>query len=610
MTAAILLERTLAPQNDLDLVRDELARVGDWGSSEGMAGAELEGQLIRPMIALAGWQTLSHEKPPVEFWYGALAVQLVHEASLLHDDVIDGAARRRGAPTLAASRGTAAALVKGDHLLTTAYRYAARTRSAAFIEIFARSVERTVAGEIAQGKATGRFLSFEEYERIARGKSGELLGCALALAPTLLAPELTGLYHGVGSRIGLVYQMLDDLLDLCPATDTGKPALADYSQNHWTWPLSELAIDEFGIAPDTLMTSLYSENEIGAPIRRCMARYESEVQAVAGEVSAHMGASEILRNLLDDWVIRARKSVDCEARTFLRVLPSPSSALLERVQPATRETEYLAKHSLSFRLASRFFPRRDEERVARVYAWCRLTDDLVDEPSGDVRTSAELLEEWVGLSSRAYSGSSSGITFLDRVMGEMADSGVPFVYATDLVEGMRMDLRGTRYATMDELGIYTYRVASVVGLWITELFDVRDPVVLQKAAAMGHAMQLTNILRDVGEDLRLGRCYLPADMMERHRVTEGSLRFGNPPASYSMLMEELIESAESAYRAGFEGLSALPIRLRIPVSVAAHVYRGILREIRLIGYDNLTKRACTSAPRKAILATKGVLSLQ
>ena len=639
MTATFIPQIVEKTQTDAGLARGALQSIAQWAESEGMAVAQLQGQLIRPVVALSGWRSLSAAPPPAEFWFGAMAVQLAHEASLLHDDVVDGAAVRRGIPTVVATRGAAAALVQGDHLLTTAYRYAVRTRSPSFVELFARAVERTVAGELAQARATGRVLCFEEYSAIAGGKSGELIGCAIALGASLCAPERVLACHEIGCRVGLVYQMLDDLLDLAPATDTGKPALADYAQGHWTWPLAKLGVEAFDAEPDSLMRALHVESAGQTALRRCLSQYEDEVDAVTREIVSHFGDSATIIELLGGWRRRACEAVEREevaaarrtagvsaiispAKASPTLLPlsvstarspsvlRPSPQLVAKLIPPASENSYLATNSRSFRFATRFFPGGADDRVTRVYAYCRFTDDLVDDPATDPVNAALLLDEWMDLSRRAYDGFPSGISLLDRVMSEMAGARVPFIYAEQLAEGMRMDLRGERYGGMLELQRYTYRVASVVGLWISELFNVRDHVVLRRAEAMGHAMQLTNILRDVGEDLRAGRCYLPADMMRTHQVTEAELNLGQPPAGYAALMEELIAAAESAYRAGFAGVLDLPRGLQLPVAVAGYVYRGILDEIRKSGYDNLARRARTSGPRKALLATRAVMDLQ
>ena len=598
MSAALIPQIALS---DAEEIRAELRAVAAWAKSEGMAAPSLDGQLIRPLVALAGWKTLSAARPSNEFWFGAMAIQLAHEASLVHDDVVDESSRRRGSPTVVASHGVAAALVQGDHLLTTAYRYAARTGSPAFIEIFARAVERTVAGELAQARASRRKLDFTEYSAIATGKSGELLGCGLALAASLLKPSQAMSYYELGRRVGLVYQMLDDLLDLAPQTDTGKPALADYAKGHWTWPLDEMGVDSFDLDTTPLTRSLH----------RCLDRYDREVDNVAVAISEETGGSVALARLLEGWRQLAHDAVRREEMSA-RSIDSKrtiSAQLLSRLEKVSDTGDYFAKNSRSFRFASRFFPSEQQERVSRVYAYCRFTDDIVDDSSIDASTAALLLDEWIDLSRRSYFGSPSGVRFLDLVMSEMSSAGVPFTYVEELAEGMRMDLRGERYESMADLKRYTYRVASVVGLWISELFGVHDPLVLKRAEAMGHAMQLTNILRDVGEDLAVGRLYLPADLMRKHNVTESQLKSGMTPAGYTPLIEEIIESGETAYSMGMEGIPDLPSSLRYPVSVAAHVYRGILGEIRRNGYDNITRRAKTSGSRKAVLAARALFDL-
>ena len=178
-----------------------------------------------------------------------------------------------------------------------------------------------------------------------------------------------------------------------------------------------------------------------------------------------------------------------------------------------------------------------------------------------------------------------------------------------------MDLTNPRYRSLEELRVYSYRVASVVGGWLTELFEVRDPWVLERAFALGHAMQLTNILRDVGEDLRMGRLYLPEDLMARYGVDRALLRAkaenGSPAFSgYRRLIDELMAEAEADYEKALEGIPYLPRFFRAPVAIAANVYRGIHREILRNDYDNLGRRASTSLPRKMLLGVQGLWRLR
>jgi phytoene synthase len=403
--------------------------------------------------------------------------------------------------------------------------------------------------------------------------------------------------------------MLDDLLDLCPATDTGKAPLSDFPQQHWTWPLGILGIADFSRDVNSLLIAMHdSRNDISEG-ERCLSRYEEVIDSVIADAHNLLGKGSVLESLLMQWRAVAGDAVAREKARWLASHIAPGHDLTRRASVLSNEVSYLASNSKSFRFASRFFPRPMEARIARVYAWCRFTDDIVDDPAVAPDKASAMLDEWMALSRSAYRGEQSGIPMLDRVMLEMSDARVPFRYAEELADGMRMDLEGMRYDSMPQLRKYTYRVASVVGFWVSELFDVRDPAALSRAESMGHAMQLTNILRDVGEDSRNGRCYLPTDLMERHSVRENDLRAGRTSPGYRNLVKEMMEHAEHAFADGFDGLKDLPMQLRLPVSVAARAYRGILHEIRRNDYDNLTRRAGTSSARKAALMGRALIDV-
>ena len=141
-------------------LREGLSRAAERAAAAGMPRPACDGQLLRPLLAYAA-ASASGEWVRPEFWCGALAVQLAHEASLVHDDIVDGADTRRGAPTVAAAKGIGPALVLGDHLLASAYRMAAATGSLEFAALFSRAVERTIAGEVAQGRAAGRRVTWQ-----------------------------------------------------------------------------------------------------------------------------------------------------------------------------------------------------------------------------------------------------------------------------------------------------------------------------------------------------------------------------------------------------------------------------------------------------------------
>ena len=178
--------------------------------------------------------------------------------------------------------------------------------------------------------------------------------------------------------------------------------------------------------------------------------------------------------------------------------------------PGGDPVDILAANSRSFRFAARFLPADDARRIAEVYAFCRHTDDLVDKAQGaSPKELEERLDRWEGLARLAHAGVTTGLPLVDLPIGRMGRAGIPFRYAEELLRGMRMDIRPRRYRTLADLEVYAHRAAGVVGQWLAEMAGVRHPWALERAADLGRAMQITNILRDVGEDWA-GRGGLPA----------------------------------------------------------------------------------------------------
>ena len=198
-------------------------------------------------------------------------------------------------------------------------------------------------------------------------------------------------------------------------------------------------------------------------------------------------------------------------------------------------------------------------------------------------------------------------------MCEMAELEIPFDYPHDLVRAMRSDLKFTPYADLDALRVYTYRAAGVVGRWLTELHGERDPWMLDRATALGEAMQLTNILRDVGEDLTRGRLYLPETELQRFGVRISDIdamqRGSAITPAYRALMERLMDVADADYRLADEAIPRLPRQFGRAAAVASVVYRGIHGAIRRNGYDTIRRRAYTTTPRKVALAATALLAI-
>ena len=280
-------------------------------------------------------------------------------------------------------------------------------------------------------------------------------------------------------------------------------------------------------------------------------------------------------------------------------------------------SRFFKAHSSTFSFAARFFSPEQYRLVSHLYAFCRTTDDFADRYAAEwgVDIARQRLDDWEKNVRRAYDGYPSGLRWLDDLMAQSARAGVPYTVISDLIAGVRSDLGEVNIASVEELNQYTYRVASVVGIWLCYLFGVREREVLDRAAALGRAMQVTNILRDVGEDVRMGRVYLPGDLMLRHYVSHSDLKAMEsgtiaPTESYKAMLEDLMERAEADYSYAFRGLTAIPPSFARAAAVAAEVYRGIHQALRKKRYNNFRYRAYTRWFDKIFLAFRALYRLR
>ena len=171
---------------------------------------------------------------------------------------------------------------------------------------------------------------------------------------------------------------------------------------------------------------------------------------------------------------------------------------------------------------------------------------------------------------------------------------IPSRYAEQLIDGVARDLATTRYATFGELAEYCYGVASTVGLMSMHIIGFAGPQALPYAIKMGVALQLTNILRDVGEDWRRGRVYLPQDELAAHDLGDGDIAAGRVTDRWRAFMRFQISRARTIYDESAPGIGLLAPRGRLAVSAAATFYRGILDDIEAHDYDVFSRRAYVS----------------
>ncbi|HNN91561.1 MAG TPA: phytoene/squalene synthase family protein [Pseudomonadota bacterium] len=296
----------------------------------------------------------------------------------------------------------------------------------------------------------------------------------------------------------------------------------------------------------------------------------------------------------------------------------------------------IRRHSRSFYFSSLLLPRAARQQAWAIYAFCRHADDTVDgdnDGQGNVAADAEsdtgvLLARVGALRSRlqavyqAASDDSGGNPLhdspIDRAfLSVVTHTGLPQAVPEHLLRGMEMDARGQSYETWDDLLVYCFHVASTVGLMMTyvlghvmppraadgSLVSDRADEVYLRACDLGVGMQLTNIARDVGEDARRGRVYLPDELLSQHGLSSDTLltladRGAAAPPALRRAVSDLLARADRHYEAARCGIPMLQRGGHLAIAAAESIYRGIGERLRRSGCDPLTARARVSGPGK------------
>lgn len=267
--------------------------------------------------------------------------------------------------------------------------------------------------------------------------------------------------------------------------------------------------------------------------------------------------------------------------------------------------------SKSFSLAARLFHPDIRDAAFFLYGWCRYCDDQIDH-HGKTGTREELAKRVKALKDQT----TSAFSFAEQrepvfvALQYIAHRyGIPAHYALELIEGMAMDVRGTRYATLKELLLYCYRVAGTVGLMMSHVMGLRDEKALRHAADLGIAMQLTNIARDIIEDAAMGRIYLPMNWLQEAGIHPEKIAAPEHREKLAMLTLRLLREADRYYRSGDAGLWHLSFRSACAVAAARHVYAEIGSLLLRKGARAWDQRTYVTGPLKLWVVARGVLSL-
>ncbi|MFC4738033.1 phytoene/squalene synthase family protein [Bacillus daqingensis] len=256
----------------------------------------------------------------------------------------------------------------------------------------------------------------------------------------------------------------------------------------------------------------------------------------------------------------------------------------------------IEKHSKTFSKAFQHLPKAKRQAVWAVYAFCRTADDLVDEGTNQEEDLDQFEQELMQFEQGAVPRERLLWTALSDTFSRFDFDLKPFY---DMIAGQRMDLRSRSYTSVEEVLDYSYHVASTVGLMLLPILAPgKENDLRPSAIKLGYAMQLTNILRDVGEDIRLGRKYLPDDLMKEYGYTREMLEAGIVNESFVQVWERLATLAESFYQEGLQDIHLYSPAARLPVQAAAYFYREILQTARNNRYDVFKQRAVVSTETK------------
>jgi phytoene synthase len=260
----------------------------------------------------------------------------------------------------------------------------------------------------------------------------------------------------------------------------------------------------------------------------------------------------------------------------------------------------------SFAASFRFLDASRRQAINALYAFCREVDDVVDECHEPAIARAKL--DWWRSELAQLDGGQPSHPVMQALSITRQSLTLPTEQLGEIIDGMQMDLDQSRYADFKQLQLYCHRAAGVVGLLAAEIFGYQDRQTLKYAHALGLAFQLTNIIRDVGEDARRGRIYLPQDELARFGVSERDILQSRHTPAFVDLMRFQTARAQEHYERAFAALPAIDRKAQRPGLVMAAIYRRLLVEIEKDDFLVLDRRTSLTPPLKLWLALKTWLS--
>lgn len=275
------------------------------------------------------------------------------------------------------------------------------------------------------------------------------------------------------------------------------------------------------------------------------------------------------------------------------------------------EQSYSLCHEITRRRAKNFYypflvlPRERRRALYAVYSFMRHCDDISD-GGADRQTKQLMLGGWRALLADKGGAAGPGISILPAFFDSLSCFSIPADYFHQIIDGVEMDLHRSRYPTFDDLYGYCYRVASAVGMVCLHIFGYHSPEAFKHAEACGIAFQLTNILRDLQDDARRDRIYLPQEDLERFGYSEGELLKGVYNERFRQLMDFQTQRARRFYEKARPLISLVHRPSRPALASMMAIYRGILERIVTLDYQVFPRRVTLSLPRKAWIITRSV----